>query len=81
MAYLIKTTEQYRVESEEAAKNFIEEQKKNNNYEIVKYSSEYKDRKIKGEIAESWYRVTIVKQFNDEKDPYSGIMPKYGEDE
>ena len=81
MAYLIKTTEVYRVETEEAAKNFIEEQKKNDNYDIVKYSSEYKDRKVKGEIADSWYRVTLVKEFNDEKDPYSSVMPKYGEEE
>ena len=79
MAYLIKTTEQYRVETEEAAKNFIEEQKQNDAYEIVKYSSEYKDRKVKGEIADSWYRVTLVKEFNDEKDPYSTTMPKYEE--
>ena len=38
MAYLIKTTEVYRVETEEQAKNFIEEQKQNDAYEVVKYS-------------------------------------------
>ena len=82
MAYLIKTTEVYRVETEEQAKNFIEEQKQNDAYEVVKYSSERKDRKVKGEIAEEWMRVTIVKQFNDERDPYSSnVMPIYGEKE
>ena len=81
MAYLIKTTEVYRVENENAAKEFIEEQKKNNNYEVTKYSSEIKDRKIKGEIVDQWMRVTLVKEFNDEKDCYSSVMPKYGEEE
>ena len=77
MAYLIKTTEVYRVETEEQAKNFIEEQKQNDAYEVVKYSSERKDRKVKGEIAEEWMRVTIVKSFTDEKDPIDQVTVKY----
>ena len=77
MAYLIKTTEVYRVETEEQAKNFIEEQKQNDAYEVIKYSSERKDRKVKGEIAEEWMRVTIVKSFTDEKDPIDQVTVKY----
>lgn len=77
MAYLIKTTEVYRVETEEQAKNFIEEQKQNDAYEVVKYSSERKDRKVKGEVAEEWMRVTIVKSFTDEKDPIDQVTVKY----
>jgi hypothetical protein len=77
MAYLIKTTEVYRVETEEQAKNFIEEQKQNDSYEVIKYSSERKDRKVKGEIAEEWMRVTIVKSFTDEKDPVDKVTVKY----
>ena len=77
MAYLIKTTEVYRVETEEQAKNFIEEQKQNDAYEVVKYSSERKDRKVKGEIAEEWMRVTIIKQFDSEKEPCGSIKVTY----
>lgn len=80
MAYLIKSTEVYRVESEEAAKDFIEEQKTNPKYEIIKYSSEYKNKKAKGEIVDEWYRVTLVKGFNDEKEPFSEIAISYEEE-
>lgn len=79
MAYLIKTTEVYRVETEEQAKNFIEEQKQNNTYEITKYATERKDRKVKGEIVESYYQTTLTKVFNDIKDPYSNITVTYEE--
>ena len=77
MAYLIKTTEVYRVETEEQAKNFIEEQKQNDTYEITKYATERKDRKVKGEIVESYYQTTITKVFNDIKDPTDKVAVKY----
>lgn len=81
MAYLVKTTEVYRLDSESSAKAFIEEQKKNNSYEIVKYSSELRQTKVKGEIADEWYRVTIVKAFNNEKEPASEITVHYGDED
>ena len=65
--FLIRSTEVYRIDSESEANNFIDQQK--NKYEVSKYSSELKERKIKGEVADSWYRVTIVKTYNDEKEP------------
>lgn len=65
--FLIRSTEVYRIDSESEANNFIDQQKKK--YEVSKYSSELKERKIKGEVADSWYRVTIVKTYNDEKEP------------
>jgi hypothetical protein len=82
MTYLIKTTEQYRCNSEEEAKEFIEEQKRSNQYEVVRYSSEVKQTKVKGEIADEWMRVTIVKEFNSEKEPVVSInRVSYGDDE
>ena len=65
--YLVRTTEVFRVDSEAEAKNFIEQQKKK--YTVHKYSSEYKEKKIKGQVADAWYRVTLVKDYNDEKEP------------
>lgn len=70
--FLIRSTEVYRIDSESEANNFIDQQKKK--YEVSKYSSELKERKIKGEIADSWYRVTIVKTYNDEKEPENAFI-------
>jgi len=81
MKYLVRTTEVYRVDTESEAKEFIEQQKKNGAYEVSKYSSELKQRKMKGEIVDEWYRVTIVKNFNDEKEPDTDIDITYGEGE
>lgn len=72
--YLIKTTEVYRVDSESEAKTFIEDQKRKGNYEVVKYSTERKERKMKGEVVDAWYRVTLVKSYNDEKEPLVSYM-------
>ena len=77
MAHLIKTTEVYRVETEDEAKKFIEEQKQNDSYEMIKYSSEYKTKKAKGEIEDEWFRVTLVKNFDDEKDPIGSVKISY----
>ena len=70
--FLIRSTEVYRIDSDSEANNFIDQQKKK--YEVSKYSSELKERKIKGEVADSWYRVTIVKTYNDEKEPENAFI-------
>lgn len=69
MKYLIKTVETWRVASEDEAKTLIEESKKNRDFTLSKYSSEYKCTKSKGEIVEDWYRVTLTKDFTSEKEP------------
>lgn len=75
--YLIRTTEIYRIDTENEAKTFIEEQKRKGNYEVTKYSTERREKKAKGEVVDAWYRVTLVKDFNDEKEPLS----EYEEDD
>lgn len=77
MKYLLEVTEKYRVDSEEEAKNFIEEQKKSNKYSMKKYASERKERKVKGEIVDEWMQVTLVKTFNDAKEPVEEISVSY----
>ena len=67
--YLVKAVETWRVDSEETAKSLIEDAKKSNDFDLSKYSSEYKCKKVKGEIEEEWYRVTLTKDFTDEKEP------------
>ena len=68
--YLIKRTDIFRVDTETEAKTFIEEQKKNSDCELTKYSTELRQTKVKGEIVDEWFRVTLVKSFNNEKEPY-----------
>ena len=67
--YLIKQVETYRVDNENDAKKFIEEQKASDKYEIVKYTSEHKETKAKGEVIDEWTRVTLTKVFQSEKEP------------
>lgn len=67
--YLIQTTEVYRVISESAAQALIDEAKADSSYQLVKYNCEYKEKKLKGEVIDDWYRVTLFKKFTDEKEP------------
>lgn len=75
--YLIKTQEQWRVDSESEAKALIEEAKKEKTSTLAKYSSEYKEQKQKGEVVQSWYRVTLNRVFQDEKEPDSSVDVTY----
>lgn len=75
--YLIKTQEQWRVDSESEAKALIEEAKNEKTSILAKYSSEYKEQKVKGEVVQSWYRVTLNRVFQEEKEPDSTISVDY----
>ena len=67
--YLIMTSEVYRVGSEKEAENAINEAKKDNRFELAKYTAVKKNRKEKKEIVDEWIQLTLVKKFCDEKDP------------
>lgn len=69
MTYLIRTVETLRVANEAEAQKVIENAKKDRNFTLSKYSSEYKCAKAKGEIVDEWYRVTLTKDFTQEKEP------------
>jgi hypothetical protein len=69
MKYLLNTTEIYRVETEEEATELINEAKRDSNYILSKYSSVKREQKAKGEVIDEWYKVTLVKSFNEEKEP------------
>ena len=77
--YLTTVTETYRVDSEDEASRLIEEAKKSNQYTLAKYSSQYKERKQKGEVVDAWHRVTLHKVFEDEKEPVGSVEISYGE--
>lgn len=71
--YLISTTEVYRVDSEAEAKELIEQAKVAPEYSLAKYTSEYKERKQKGDVIDEYYKVTLVKRFNSEREPEADI--------
>lgn len=75
MKYLISTVETYRVDTEHEANSIIEEAKETG--DLTKYSCVYKERKQKGEIIDSWYKVTLTKTFTDEKEPERNVNVFY----
>lgn len=75
--YLITTSETYRVDSESEAKQLIEDAKTSNLYELKKYTSEYKEKKQKGEVIDAWWKVVLTKTFSDEKEPMGNAEVKY----
>lgn len=75
--YLITTTETYRADTEFEAQQLIEDAKKQDAFELSKYVSQKKESKSKGEIIDEWYRVTLTKNFCDEKEPGVQVEVNY----
>lgn len=79
--YLCKTVETYRVDTEEEANFLIEDNKNQTTFELIKYSSEYKTRKSKGEIIDEYWVVSLTKGITDIKEPDRRIKVEYSPDE
>ena len=75
--YLIKTTEEHRADTEKEAANLIEAAKADTRYLLSKYSSVKKERKQKGEIIDEYYIVTLVKIFDNPKEPCGEASVEY----
>ena len=75
MKYLISTVETYRLDTEAEADVLIEEAKSEGS--LNKYSCVERFRKSKGEIIDSWYKVTLTKTFTDEKEPDRNVSVSY----
>ena len=58
----------------------IEEAKSDNHFILKKYSSEYKEKKQKGEVIDTYYKVTLTKAFTDEKEPEFRTEISYAND-
>ena len=66
MKQLLKTTDVYRVETEEDAMNLIQDFKDRQNiegYTVTKSGYVLKTKKSKGEIIESWFIATVERSF------------------
>jgi hypothetical protein len=79
MKYLLTTTENYRVNSEEEATQLIENAKKEAGYILTKSSTQYKERKQKGEVVDYYWKVSLTKHFNNEKEPERDVEIEYKE--
>ena len=77
MKYLISTVETYRVNNESDVEALISEAKGAREYELAKYTREYKEKKSKGEVIDAWYKVTLTKKFTDEKEPDRSVEVSY----
>lgn len=77
MRYLIQTQEVYRADTDVEAQGLITEAKQAGEYELAKYSSEKKEVKVKGEIIDEFYKVTLTKLFTDIKDPGERVTITY----
>ena len=66
-AILLKDAETYRVETDEQARALIEECANNQfkeGYKLTNHTSKYRNKKVKGEIVEEWYEVTLTRSFD-----------------
>lgn len=75
--YLIKTTEEHRADNESEVTELINAAKADGRYLLSKYSSVKKERKQKGEIVDEYFIVTLVKVFDDAKDPQGEASVEY----
>lgn len=75
--YLIKTTEEWRADSENDAAALINDAKADNKYILTKYLTVKKERKSKGEVIDEWHIVTLVKVFDNAKDPQGDAQVEY----
>ena len=77
MRYLTQVQETYRLPNEKEVESFLNELKNDNRFVIKKYSSIKKERKQKGEVIDEWIQFTVVKIFNDEKEPNTKVDINY----
>lgn len=75
--YLIDTTHNYRADTEAEVNQIINKAKTEAPSMVIKYSSKYKELKKKGEVEDSWYKVSVTQTFNDEKEPNTYVNITY----
>lgn len=75
--FLLNVTETYRVDSEPEVETMLEEAKNDNSFTLSKYTSTYKEQKAKGEVIDTWYKVSLTKTFTEEKDPDKQVNITY----
>ena len=75
--FLVTTVETYRFDSEAEAQAAIEAAKKDKNFILKKYTSEYKEVTEKKEVVDTYYKVCITTVFTDIKNPTCQAKVEY----
>ena len=75
--FLVITVETYRCESEAEAQAAIEAAKKDKNFILKKYTSEYKEVIEKKEVVDTYYKVCLKKMLTDIKNPTCQAKVEY----
>lgn len=75
--YLLETSEKYRVDSESEVATLLNEAKNDGRYILAKYSSVKKETKVKKEIVDEYFVVTLTKKFDDAKEPTGEASVEY----
>lgn len=75
--YLVSTVETYRVDTENEAARAIEEAKNDGSYILGKYTNEHKERKLKGEVVDEYWKLSLTKLFNDIKEADTPVTVSY----
>lgn len=78
--YLINVVETYRVDTEPEVETLIAEAKQDKMFALAKYNREYKEKTKKGEVIDAYFKVTLTKAFNLEKEPDRFVSVNYGVD-
>lgn len=60
---MTKVTEEWQVDTLEQAEGLIEKAKADNTFTLAKYSCDKKEKKLKGEVVDSWFVVKLTKTF------------------
>lgn len=64
MERLLKVVETYRADTEEEVKTLINDAKADSSFELAKYSSEFKEKKSKGDVIDSAFQVVLTKNYS-----------------
>ena len=75
--HLIKVDETYRVDSEAEAIELINEARADHKFTLANHSSTQRQTEQKGEIVDEWFRVTLTKVFDEEKEPIGNTTITY----
>lgn len=65
---LLQQVDKYRAESEKEVKDFINklsEEQYSGGYKLVESGYKYRNKKLKGDIIDEWYEVTIKKSYEE----------------
>lgn len=75
--YLLSVKETYRADTETEATELIAQAKANLGFTLDKYDCTFKERKAKGEVIDSYYKVSLTKVFDNEKEPCGSTYISY----